>query len=236
MEQPSKVTLLRERREAIEHGDQVTLRLRPLGNRRRALHITQVLQPKWMRMSFDLTGKLLISTPAMGDPRFMHSVILICAYSDEGTFGLVVNTPMAQISMDEVLKQVDIAPTPELMAHQVMNGGPVDLQRGFVLHDGGEPRDPAGQELSDGLVLSASTEVLTQIGQGDAPDNWHLILGYAGWSAGQLEDELRQNAWLTCDARDDLIFAPESGQAQWQAAIRSMGIDPVSLSATAGRA
>jgi putative transcriptional regulator len=90
--------------------------------------------------------------------------------------------------------------------------------------------------LPGGLALSASTEVLTAIGAGHGPAAWVLVLGYAGWGAGQLEDELAQNAWLTCDGQDELIFVDQPGEAQWHAALRSIGVDSRTLSATAGRA
>lgn len=192
-------------------------------------------------MDFDLTGKLLISTPAMGDPRFAHSVILLCAHGAEGAFGLIVNRPLKQITMTEVLEQIDLPASAHFKSRVVLSGGPVETQRGFVLHDGAPDgsktgEDSAAQELENGLVLSASTDILNTIAEGAAPENWLLALGYAGWGPGQLEAELAQNAWLTCESASDLIFSPTPGTGQWHDALRSMGIDPLSLSAVAGRA
>jgi len=187
-------------------------------------------------MGFDLTGDLLISTPAMGDPRFEHSVIFLCAHNAEGAFGLVLNRPVKGLTMAEVLEQIGIEDCGVLGSAPVMMGGPVDSQRGFVLHGGSAEDDPSGQAIPGGLVLSASTDILRSIGQGNGPQDWLLVLGYSGWGPGQLEAEISQNAWLTCAAPRELVFDPSPGAHQWSDALRSMGIDPRSLSAVAGRA
>ena len=188
-------------------------------------------------MGFDLTGKMLISTPAMGDPRFERSVVFLCAYGPDGAFGLVLNRPLRQLSMAEVLEQIGIEPGGSLSgAEKVLAGGPVESQRGFVLHDGGGDLDPSGTEIPGGLTLSASTDVLKAIRAGTGPAHWLLALGYAGWGPGQLEQEIAQNAWLTGSAPHDLVFNANPGEHQWSAALRSMGIDPLSLSSVAGRA
>ncbi len=189
-------------------------------------------------MTFDLTGKLLISTPAMGDRRFAHAIIYLCAHSDEGAFGLVLNRPVPRLTLPMVLDQVGIAvDAPMPPGRRVLSGGPVEPQRGFVLHTdgGGDPSD-AGQALPDGLVLSASTDILRAIANGTGPRQFLLALGYAGWGPGQLEGEIAQNAWLTCASSRALVFDADPGEHQWQDALKSMGIDPVSLSSVAGRA
>lgn len=187
-------------------------------------------------MDFDLTGKLLISTPSMGDRRFSHAIIYICAHSAEGAFGLVLNRPVPRLTMGTVLDQIGIACTPEREEAAVLSGGPVETQRGFVLHQGGSPVDDTAQALPEGLLLSASTDILRAIARGEGPEAWLLALGYSGWGPGQLESEIGQNAWLTCDASRSLIFDAQPGEHQWNAALRSMGVDPMSLSAVAGRA
>lgn len=200
-------------------------------------------------MDFDLTGKLLISTPAMGDPRFAHSVILLCAHSGEGAFGLVVNRPIPQLTLGDILSQLDIGPGQGGAAidQPVLAGGPVETARGFVLHsnddaDTGEspdddtPEEAGSQKLPGGMALTASTGILAAIARGQGPRQWLLALGYAGWGPGQLEGEIAQNAWLTCDASADLVFDPRPGDGQWRAALKSIGVDPLSLSAVAGRA
>lgn len=187
-------------------------------------------------MSLKLTGSLLISTPAIGDPRFARSVIYLCAHSDEGTFGLVVNRPIPMLRLAQVLEQLGLAPAGAAPDAPVLGGGPVETQRGFVLHRDDWPGHPADPALPGGLALSASTEVLAAIAQGDGPSEWLLALGYAGWGPGQLEGEIAQNAWLTRPADPALVFAAERGDALWIRALRGMGVDPASLSARAGRA
>lgn len=194
-------------------------------------------------MTFDLTGTLLISTPAMGDPRFAHSVIYLCAHGSEGAFGLVLNRPLKRLRLAEVLGQLSIPVDRMNPATPVLAGGPVETQRGFVLHSGDGDANapvsgggPKGQALPGGLVLSASTEVLRALAAGRGPRQWLLLLGYSGWGPGQLEAEIGQNAWLTCAAPNALIFDPAPGDHQWSDALRSMGVDPITLSAVAGRA
>ena len=192
-------------------------------------------------MDFDLTGKMLISTPAMGDPRFAHSVIMLCAHSNEGAFGLVINRPIPQLTLADVLAQLDIAAQAGPADHPVLAGGPVETARGFVLHDDtgtgqSADEDEVSQALPGGMALSASTGILAAIAEGRGPGQFLLALGYAGWGPGQLEAEIAQNAWLTCDARPDLVFASAPGDGQWRAALESIGVDPLSLSAVAGRA
>lgn len=195
-------------------------------------------------MSLNLTGSLLISTPAIGDPRFARSVIYVCTHSADGTFGLVVNRPIPMLRLGQVLEQIGLAPTGAVPDAPVLGGGPVETQRGFVLHRDDWPRQaagqpaglPAAQALPGGLMLSASTEVLAAIARGEGPSEWLLALGYAGWGPGQLEGEIAQNAWLTRPADPALIFAAERGDALWIRALRGMGVEPASLSARAGRA
>jgi putative transcriptional regulator len=187
-------------------------------------------------MTLNLTGQLLLSTPAIGDPRFARSVIYLCTHSPEGAFGLVLNRPIPKLRLGMVLDQIGIDTGPETPDAPVLGGGPVEPQRGFVLHRDDAGPGPAHQALPGGLALSASTEVLGAIARGQGPSDWLLALGYAGWGAGQLETELAQNAWLTRDADPALVFAAERGEALWTRALRGMGIDPLGLSAQAGRA
>ena len=198
-------------------------------------------------MILDLTGTLLLSTPAIGDPRFARSVIFLCEHSEEGAFGLVINRPVPFLRLHAVLEQLGIARGDALQDSPVMGGGPVETQRGFVLlrdpsmlpgvePDTGAPDWGDCRLMADGLALSASTEVLAAIARGEGPAQWLLALGYAGWGPGQLEAELAQNAWLTRPADPQLIFGAEHGEAQWLRALRDMGIDPIGLSAQAGNA
>lgn len=187
-------------------------------------------------MNFDLTGTLLISTPAMADPRFARSVIYLCAHSDEGAFGLVLNRPVRGLRMADVVAQIGVDGAAPVVRAAVLSGGPVETQRGFVLHGGSPVDDPEGQVLQGGLMLSASADILRAISHGEGPADWLLALGYSGWGPGQLEAEIGQNAWLTCAAPRALVFDPDPGAHQWRDALRSMGVDPISLSPVAGRA
>lgn len=188
-------------------------------------------------MRFDLTGSLLISTPAMGDPRFSRSVIYLCAHSEEGAFGLVLNRLIPGLTLADVLDQLNIPVTGPLPHRPILAGGPVESVRGFVLYrtDGG-PDLPDCTRLGNGLALSASPAILASIASGAGPAEWFLALGYAGWGPGQLEDEIAQYGWLTCEADDSLLFTADPGVDLWHKALHSMGIDPLSLSSVSGRA
>lgn len=183
----------------------------------------------------DLAGQLLIAMPGMGDPRFARSVILLCSYSAQGAMGLIVNKHVTGMTLREVLERLDVDGDAGPAAAPVHFGGPVETGRGFVLHrrmsaPGGGPLVVPG-----GYVLTATQDILEEMGAGAGPVPFLFALGYAGWSAGQLEREIAQNGWLTAPATPDLVFATEPA-ALWDAALRSIGIDPLSLSAAAGRA
>ncbi len=187
-------------------------------------------------MALELTGSLLIATPAIGDPRFARTVIYLCAHSEEGSFGLVLNRPIPMLKVSQVLQQIGIEPSVALPDVPVLGGGPVETQRGFVLHSNDWPDHRVNPALPGDLVLSASLEILGAIAAGKGPSRWLLALGYSGWAPGQLEDELARNAWLTRSVDPALVFAEARGDALWIRALREMGIDPASLSAVAGRA
>lgn len=186
-------------------------------------------------MTLDLTGHFLIATPAMADKRFFRTVIYMCSHSPEGAFGLMINRPQSSPTMAEVLLGLNLEVPVGASFPSLRAGGPVETGRGFVLHDG-EARHNASQALPDGLILTASSDLLAEIARGQAPAHWLLALGYAGWSPGQLEEELAANAWLTCLADRKVLFDVDPGESQWRAALGLMGIDPLMLSATAGRA
>ncbi len=182
-----------------------------------------------------LTGKLLIAMPDMADPRFAKSVIYICAHSDEGAMGLIVNKPQLQISFTDLLDQMQLphgTATPDIRVH---TGGPVETARGFVLHSTEYTSGQGTLEVGGGISMTATMDVLEDIAAGRGPAQAMLALGYAGWGPGQLEQEILQNGWLTCDPRDDIIFGRTNGD-KWSSALKSLGIDPLLLSATAGHA
>ncbi len=181
-----------------------------------------------------LTGQLLIAMPAMEDPRFSGSVIYLCAHTEEGAMGLVINRPLARPSFEELLRQLEIVPVPPARHIRLWAGGPVDNGRGFVLHTA----DWTGEgslRVNEQLALTASLDVLKAIAEGGGPREGLLALGYAGWGPGQLETELAQNAWLTVPAPEALVF--DAGHdTKWRRALAALRIDPLALSAAAGHA
>ncbi|PWK59874.1 YqgE/AlgH family protein [Roseicyclus mahoneyensis] len=184
----------------------------------------------------DLTAKLLIAMPDMGDPRFHGSVVFLCAHSADGAMGLIVNKPMRDVRFADMLDQLDIqrgAATPNM---PVCYGGPVELRRGFVLHSAEyRGRQDDRLDVDAGFAMTATIDVLEDLARGAGPDRALMALGYAGWGPGQIEDEIGQNGWLTADATPDLVFGPRM-EGKWAAALASLGISPLTLSSEAGRA
>ena len=183
----------------------------------------------------NLCGKLLIAMPAMGDPRFAQSVVYMCSHSQEGAMGLIVNKPQPQVQFKTLLEQLDIPKDAAVRDIRVHFGGPVEMGRGFVLHREDYRSETGTIEVEGGICMTATLDILESIAQGAGPKTSMLALGYAGWGPGQLEDEIVQNGWLTCDPRDDIIFG-RANEHKWTAALKVLGIDPVLLSDTAGHA
>jgi putative transcriptional regulator len=182
----------------------------------------------------DLTHKFLIAMPAMMDPNFAGSVVYICEHTDKGALGLVINRP-TELTLAALFDRIDlkleIAPWKNA---PVYYGGPVQTERGFVLHV------PAGNyssslPVADDIALTTSKDVLEAVAGGTGPRKLLVTLGYSGWGAGQLESEVSANAWLTVDARAEIIFDTPAQERQ-AAAFRLLGIDPSYLSAQAGHA
>lgn len=186
-------------------------------------------------LASDLSGKLLVAMPGMGDPRFAHSVVYLCAHSDEGAMGLIVNKPAPEVRFSDLLDQLGIAPAPQMRDIRVHFGGPVENARGFVLHSADYTSGAATLRVDAETSMTATLDVLEHIAQGQGPASSLLALGYAGWGPGQLEHEIAANGWLMCDAREDLVFG-RANEHKWAAALKSLGIDPLTLSASAGRA
>ncbi len=182
-----------------------------------------------------LDGKLLIAMPSMGDPRFEKSVIYLCAHSGDGAMGLIVNKPAEDLRFEDLLKQLEIKADRPIEGVDVHYGGPVEYGRGFVLHSRDYTSPESTLEVNDEFGMTATLDILEDISHGDGPDACLLALGYAGWGPGQLEDEIRANGWLTCDADQALVFSEDHG-GKWQAALGVLGIDPRMLSAAGGTA
>lgn len=181
-----------------------------------------------------LTGKLLVAMPQMGDPRFHKAVIFMCAHDANGAMGLVINHILPGLELSELLTQLhieDVQPDEDI---PVMSGGPVETARGFILHEGDFSQVESLKIESD-IYVTGTIDALKAVAQGQGPEKMLFILGYAGWTAGQLDQEIQQNAWLVIDADPDVIFNGDADD-RWDRAIRKIGVDPSMLSGEAGRA
>ena len=182
-----------------------------------------------------LDGKLLIAMPSMGDPRFQKSVIYMCAHSDEGAMGLIVNKPAHDLKFRDLLKQLDIETGVGGREIRVHFGGPVEHGRGFVLHSNDYDSNASTLRVDDAFGMTATIDILEDISKGDGPAQCLLALGYAGWGPGQLEGELQANGWLTCEASPDIVFA-DTDADKWERALATLGITPSFLSGKGGMA
>ena len=183
----------------------------------------------------DLNGKLLIAMPEMGDPRFSFSVIFMCAYSEDGAMGLVINKPTEDLRLANLLEQLDISKSDDARDIAIHFGGPVEHGRGFVLHNRGYNSSLSTLNVSSEFAMTATLDILEDLAQGRGPTDAIISLGYAGWGPGQLEGEIAQNAWLTCEADPALVFQTPDAM-KWEGALKKLGISALTLSAEAGRA
>lgn len=182
-----------------------------------------------------MTGQLLIAMPALADPNFSHSVALICEHTERGALGIVLNRPLT-MRMGEVFEQMGLDPArPALRDLPVLRGGPVQQDRGFVLHAPDDRRWDSSIAINDDLAVTTSRDILQAIAAGDGPSQVVMALGYAGWDSGQLEAEILQNAWLNAPCDPSIVFEVPF-EARWQAAARVLGVDMTRLSHIAGRA
>lgn len=182
-----------------------------------------------------LVGKLLIAMPSMPDPHFEKSVVFMCAHSSQGAMGLIVNKPIEGLSFRELLGKLDITATANGLEAPILFGGPVQLGRGFVLHSGDYGANESTMAVTSDISLTATTDILRAIAEGRGPRKSALALGYAGWGEGQIENEIKANGWIHCEADSAIVF-DMAHEEKWQAAIRKLGVDLSGLSADAGRA
>jgi putative transcriptional regulator len=186
----------------------------------------------------DLTNQFLIAMPGMADETFAGSVVYLCEHNERGALGLVINKPI-DIKLRNLFEKVDLALDRQELAEQpVFFGGPVQTERGFVLHEKqGEDQPPYNSTMAvpGGLAMTTSKDVLEAMAGGAGPRRVLVTLGYSGWEAGQLEDELGRNGWLTVDADPAVIFDTPIEQ-RYQRALSLLGFDPRMLSAEAGHA
>lgn len=182
-----------------------------------------------------LGGKLLVATPSIGDPRFDRTVILMCDHSAEHAMGIVINKPVDGLRLPELFAQLGISHPDDAPDRAVLLGGPVDRDRGFVIHTTDYATADSTLPVCDGLSLTATKDVLEAIASASPPRRSLLALGYAGWGAGQLESELAANAWLVTEPDEALIF-DTANEAKWQGALDRIGVTPEHLSFMAGHA
>jgi len=189
-----------------------------------------------------LDGQLLVAMPTMQDERFARAVIYVCAHSSEGAMGIVINQPAQNIRFPDLLVQLDVIPSSDLIelpnqadAVRVLKGGPVETGRGFVLHTADFFIENSTLPIEQGICLTATLDILKAIARGKGPASAVLALGYAGWAPGQLENEIQANGWLNCDADSELLFGPNT-EDKYNQAMRKIGIDPGKLASEAGHA
>jgi len=181
-----------------------------------------------------LTNQLLIAMPAMGDPNFAQTIALVCDHSARGALGLILNKPLP-MRMGEIFQQLEIElGAGPLRERQVLRGGPMQTDRGFVVHRAGGEWDST-LKVSDTLHVTTSRDILAAMARGEGPQEAVVALGYAGWDGGQLEDEIRANAWLNAPVDLDLVFSAPF-ESRWQAAGRLLGVELSRISPISGNA
>jgi putative transcriptional regulator len=181
-----------------------------------------------------LAGQILIAMPQMEDPRFSRALVYLCAHTAEGAMGIVVNRPFSGLTFPQLLEQLEIEPSSAILDVRILFGGPVEGGRGFVLHSTDYLQEST-LLVDDKVALTATVDVLKAMAEGAGPQNCLLALGYAGWNAGQLDAEIRENAWLNVPADTELLFGRDLDH-KYEQAIHKLGIDFGSLSAEAGHA
>ncbi len=189
-----------------------------------------------------LDGQILIAMPGMGDQRFDKSLIFLCAHSESGAMGIMVNKTAPMMFFSDLIDQLKIVPNGEIrgLSASVLNlpvlfGGPVEQFRGFVLHSTDYFTQSTSLPINNGVALTATIEILQAIARGEGPSKVTLALGYSGWVAGQLENEMQHNGWLFCEADDDLLFGADN-DGKYARALRKIGVDPLMLSSESGHA
>jgi putative transcriptional regulator len=181
-----------------------------------------------------LTNQLLIAMPTLGDPNFAQTVALICDHNADGALALILNKPLP-MRMGEIFQQLDIDIGDGLLSSRpVLRGGPMQTDRGFVIHPAGREWDST-LRVSDSIQVTTSRDILAAIAHGEGPQEALVALGYAGWSGGQLEDEIRANAWLNAPAESSIIFDLPF-ESRWAAAARLLGVELSRISAVGGNA
>ncbi len=187
-----------------------------------------------------LDGQILVAMPTIQDDRFARTVIYMCAHSAEGAMGIIINKPAPNVQFHDLLEQLDVIPKEggepiHVLPIPVLKGGPVETQRGFVLHSADFFIKDSTLSIDQGICLTATLDILKAMARGEGPASAILALGYAGWAPGQLETEIQANGWLNCAADQELIFG-RVPEVKYSAALKKIGIDPGKLSSESGHA
>ena len=187
-------------------------------------------------MSDDLTGQVLIAMPGIGDPRFDRAVVLMCAHGRDHAMGIALNHPVEGLTVADLLERLGLAPQALLQPDPVLFGGPVDRERGFVVHTDDFMSRGSSLPVCEGVAWTATRDVLEAMGDRlKRPRRSILALGYAGWGAGQLEREIQDNVWLVCEPDERLLFDADH-DLKWARALAKLGVAAGSLSSQSGRA
>lgn len=182
-----------------------------------------------------LGGRLLIAMPGIEDPRFERAVLLMCAHTPEHAIAITVNRPL-ELSTPDLLQRLGVTPNFAMQERPVLAGGPVERERGFVLHSNDYTAADSTLPVTDGVALTVTREVLEAMGDHNRrPERAVLALGHASWSSGQLEREIKDSIWLIADANDAIIF-DEAHDTKWERALATLGVRADQLSAQAGHA
>lgn len=181
-----------------------------------------------------LAGHLLIATPSVEDFCFNRSVIYVCSHSEDEAMGVIVNYPVKELDMEQIYEQLQITRKTESRDLPIHFGGPVEANRGFIIHSSDYSNDEALID-KNGITVSASLGLLKAIAEGNGPLSGMLVLGYAGWTAGQLEKEIEEGSWMVIPASKELVFG-DNNEDKWQAAIATLGIDMGHFSRDVGHA
>jgi putative transcriptional regulator len=182
-----------------------------------------------------LEGHLLIATPVVQDTCFARSVIYMCAHNEAGAMGIIINYPVENLDIREIFEQLDINSVQKAHALPVHFGGPVEANRGFVVHSADDYASNESLIQRNGVAVTASINVLQELAKGQGPAQGMLVLGYAGWSPGQLEQEIEGGSWIVVPATKQLVFDTDN-ETKWNVAISTLGIDMGHYSTDVGHA
>lgn len=175
-----------------------------------------------------LDGQILIAVPGMQDIRFRQALVYLCAHSEDGAMGLIVNKVAEDLVWRDLFEKLDIPIHPNGAPQPVYFGGPVETGRGFVLHSSDYYAEDATLRIDDGTSMTATLDILHALGERQGPTRALVALGYAGWAPGQLEAEIQMNGWLHCAPDDDLLFGSDE-EGKWERALAKIGVDPALL-------